>query len=162
MAFVLVASLLILVPTSSMAQLKKMSAEDLTNESTAILYGKCSKVESEWNQEMDLIFTTVTVIPEEYIKGDLGPEAQITIPGGQVGDIIYEVSEMPVFLEGEEVFAFIWEHPSGKNLVTGGKQGKMKIEKDKNTGKRKVKGDPHKPEKELLEDFTQKIRGYMK
>ena len=162
MAFLLLAALFILIPTESMAQLKKMSAEGLTNKSTAILYGKCSKVKSEWNQENDLIFTTVTVIPEEYIKGDLGAEAQITIPGGQVGDIIYEVSEMPVFLEGEEVFAFIWEHPSGKNLVTGGKQGKMKIEKDKNTGKRKVKGDPNKPDKELLEDFTQKVKGYMK
>jgi hypothetical protein len=38
----------------------------------------------------------------------------------------------------------------------------MKIEKDKNTGKRKLKGDPSKPEKELLEDFTQKVKGYMK
>lgn len=162
MAFFLLAGLLILIPTESMAQLKKMSAEDLTKSSTAILYGKCSKVESKWNQEHDLIFTTVTVIPEEYLKGDLGTEAQITIPGGQVGDIIYEVSEMPVFLEGEEVFAFIWEDPSGRNLVTGGKQGKMKIEKDKKTGKRKVKGDPQKPDKELLEDFTQKVKGYMK
>jgi hypothetical protein len=153
---------LFIIPIESRAQLKKMSAEDLTKKSTAILYGQCSRVESEWNQERDLIFTTVTVIPEEYIKGNLGSLVLITVPGGQVDDIIYEVSEMPVFMEGEEVFAFIWEHPSGKNLVTGGKQGKMKIEKDKNTGKRKLKGDPHKPEKELLEDFTAKVRGYLK
>jgi len=162
MAFVLLAGLLILIQSECLAQLKKMSTEDLTEQSTAILYGKCSKVKSEWNQEMDIIFTTVTVIPEEYIKGDLGTEALITIPGGQVDDIIYEVSEMPVFMEGEELFAFIWEHPSGKNLVTGGKQGKMKIEKDKITGKRKLKGDPNKPEKELLDDFTRKVKGYMK
>jgi len=162
MAFVLLASLLILIPGESNAQHKKMSTEDLTQESTAILYGKCTKVKSEWNQENDLIFTTVTVTPTEYIKGNLGPEALITVPGGQVDDIIYEVSEMPVFAEGEEVFAFIWKHPSGKNLVTGGKQGKMKIEKDKNTGKKKLKGDPNKPEKVMLEDFTQKVKGYMK
>ena len=160
--FMLLAGLLIIIPTESRAQLKKMSAEDLTQESTAILYGKCSKVKSEWNQDQDIIFTTVTIVPEEYIKGDLGAEALITIPGGQVDDIIYEVSEMPVFIEGEEVFAFVWKHPSGKNLVTGGKQGKMKIEKDKNTGNRKLKGDPQKPDKELLEDFTQKVKGYMK
>ena len=162
MPFVLLASLLILIPGESNAQHKKMSTEDLTQESTAILYGKCAKIKSEWNQDQDIIFTTVTIVPEEYLKGNLGAEALITIPGGQVDDIIYEVSEMPVFMEGEEVFAFIWKHPSGKNLVTGGKQGKMKIEKDKNTGKRKLKGDPQKPEKELLEDFTQKVKGYMK
>ena len=162
MAFVLFTSLLIIIPTESKAQLKKMTAEDLTQESTAILYGKCSKVKSEWNKEKDLIFTTVTIVPEEYLKGNLGSEALITIPGGQVDNIIYEVSEMPVFTEGEEVFAFVWTHPSGKNLITGGPQGKMKIEKDKKTGKKKVKGNPHKPEKVLLEDFTKEVRGYLK
>jgi hypothetical protein len=69
---------------------------------------------------------------------------------------------MPVFTEGEEVFAFIWKHPSGKNLVTGGLQGKMKIEKDKKTGKKILKADPDKPDKVLLEDFTKKVKGYMK
>lgn len=179
MAFMLLVCTIVLFPAESRAQLKKMSAEDLTIESSAILYGTCSKVQSEWNEEKDLIFTTVTVVPEEYLKGDLGLEALLTIPGGQVDDIIYEVSEMPVFREGEEVFAFVWAHPSGKNLVTGGTQGKLKIEKDKNTGKKTVKGlvtvkseesakkgavtDPTQtPERVLLEDFTREVRGYLK
>ena len=162
LAFTLVLGLLILIPTESKAQHKKMSAEDLTQVSTAILYGKCSKVKSDWNKEKDIIFTTVTIIPEEYLKGNLGSEALITVPGGQVGDIIYEVSEMPFFTEGEEVFAFIWKHPSGKNLVTGGTQGKLKIEKDKKTGKKTLKEKSDKPEEVLLEDFTQKVKGYLK
>ncbi len=179
MAFMLLVCLLVLIPTESIAQLKKMSAEDLTNESSAILHGKCTKVKSEWNNDKDIIYTTVTVVAEEYIKGDLGPEAQLTIPGGQVGDIIYEVSEMPVFYEGEEVIAFVWKHPSGKNLITGGSQGKLKIRKDKNTGKKMVDGIPvvtteasakkgasvdEAPgsKRMLLEDFTQKVKGYLK
>ena len=162
LSFMLLAGLLFLIPTDCIAQLKKMSAEDLTKESTAILHGKCSKVKSAWNQEKDIIFTTVTIVPDEYIKGNLGAEALITIPGGQVDNIIYEVSEMPVFTEGEEVFAFIWTHPSGKHLITGGTQGKMKIETDKKTGKKKVKGNPNKPEKMLLEDFTKEVKGYLK
>jgi len=159
---VLLIGLFISISSENLAQHKKMSAEDLTKESSAILHGKCSKVKSEWNNKKDLILTTVTIIPDEYIKGNLGSEAVITVPGGQVGDIIYEVSEMPVFTEGEEVFAFIWKHPSGKNLVTGGLQGKMKIEKDKKTGKKILKADPDKPDKVLLEDFTKKVKGYMK
>ena len=179
MAFMLLVCLLILIPIESRAQLRMISAEDLTKESTAILHGKCSQVKSEWNKEKDIIFTTVTIIPEEYLKGNLGSEALITVPGGQVGDIIYEVSEMPLFIEGEEVFAFVWKHPSGKNLITGGNQGKMKIEKDKMTGKRSVKGaavetmevtakkgtaneKPLKPNKVLLEDFTSEVKGYLK
>ncbi len=98
------------------AQVIKMTAEDLTKRSTAVLYGKCSKVKSEWNDRKDLIFTYVTVVPEEYIKGNLGSEAVITVPGGQVDDILYEVSEMPLFVEGEEVVAFIWTNPAGKHL----------------------------------------------
>ena len=66
----------------------------------------------------------------------MGSEVTITVPGGQVGDIIYEVSEMPDFQKGEEVFAFIWQHPSGENMITGGYLGKLKIDKDVQTRKK--------------------------
>lgn len=169
--------ILIFQGTECSAQLKKMSARDLTKESTAVFYGKCSKIRSQWNETKDVILTSITVVPEEYIKGNLGSEAVITVPGGRVGDIIYEVSEMPIFTEGEEVFAFIWTNPAGKNLVTGGFQGKMKIEKDKSTGKRmvvgegitedaetqdQVPGQVRKAERMQLEDFVIKLKGYAK
>jgi len=160
----------------SKAQLKKMSAEQLTQESTAILYGKCSEIRCEWTADKDIILTHVTIIPEEYVKGNLGAEAVLTIPGGRVGDIVYEVSEMPVFIEGEEVFAFAWKHPSGKNLVTGGYQGKLKIEKDKKTGKKTVpviasvglddtakakdEKESKRPKKVLLDDFINEVKGF--
>jgi hypothetical protein len=158
------------------AQVIKMSSKDLTDKSTAVLYGKCSKVKCEWNSKKDKIYTYVTVVPEAYIKGNLGSEVTLTIPGGQVGDIRYEVSDMPLFVEGEETVAFVWTNPSGKNLVTGGYQGKMKIEKDSKTGKRMVTegsieetqagiqapGQVKKAEKMQLEDFVTKLKGYMK
>ena len=156
-----------------------MTAKELTRESSSVFYGKCAKVESAWTKEKDMIFTTVTLIPENYLKGNLGNEVTVTIPGGQVDDIIYEVSEMPVFRTGEEVFAFIWEHPSGKKLVTGGFQGKMQIERDVKTGKRMVSErhlgtstqkqdvDKSKPQhskakKIPLDDFANKVKGYLK
>lgn len=146
------------------AQVKKMSEPDLTNASTAVFYGKCTKLKSEWNKDKSIIYTYVTIAPEEYLKGNLGAEAVIAIPGGQVGNIIYEVSEMPVFNEGEEVFAFVRTNPAGKNLITGGYQGKMKIEKDKKTGKKiiKAEGSDSKAEGEALESFVTKVKGYMK
>ena len=162
----------------SIAQVKGMSTKDLTEKSTAVLYGRCSKVKSEWNENKSIIYTYVTVVPEGYIKGNLGSEAVIAVPGGRVDDIIYEVSEMPFFTEGEEVVAFIWTNPEGKNLVTGGYQGKMKIEKDSKTGKRMVvgesfedgeasipgqsKGNYGQLKKMTLEDFTAKVKGYVK
>ena len=171
--------ILLLIPTECEAQLKKMTAKDLTRESSSIFYGKCSEVKSAWTKEKDMIFTTVTLVPENYLKGNLGNKVTLTIPGGQVDDIIYEVSEMPVFRPGEEVVAFVWEHPSGKKLITGGFQGKMKIERDVKTGKRMVsnhylgtsapgqnvkKSTSSLPEgkKVLLDDFTEEVKGYLK
>jgi hypothetical protein len=151
----------------------------MTNQSTSIVYGKCTNVESAWTKEKDMILTTVTIVPEYYLKGDLGSEVTVIVPGGQVDDIIYEISEMPTFRKGEEVFAFLWVHPSGKTLVTGGFQGKMEIIEDKKTGIRTVSGrqlsisTPRKAdatpsdravkEKRIpLEEFTSEIKGYMK
>ena len=122
------------------AQVKTMTAQELTLESTSILYGKCTNMKSAWTEDGEMIFTTVTVVPEYYLKGNMGNEVTITIPGGQVGDIIYEVSEMPAFRKGEEVFAFIWKHPSGMNLVTGGYQGKIQIGVDSQTGRKTIAG----------------------
>jgi hypothetical protein len=164
---------LLLGGTGSLAQVKEMSAGELTKESSAVFYGKCSKITTQWNDKKSMILTSVTIVPEAYIKGNLGTSAVITVPGGQVGDIIYEVSDMPFFSVGEEVMAFVWTNPAGKNLVTGGFQGKMKIEKDAKTGKRMVQTGgitveagsqtsdmTTKPEKIQLEDFVTKIKGY--
>ncbi len=177
--FWIVLTVLMLTPSDCLAQNMKMSTRDLTIESTAVVYGKCSKIKSEWNKEQDIIYTEITIIPEGYIKGNLGGETVITIPGGRVGNIVYEVSEMPVFQANEEVLAFIYKHPSGKNLVTGGFQGKMTISKDPKTGKRiissgstqgkvsreNLKGANAKSastDKTLLEDFIREVEGYLK
>ena len=177
LAGLLILTSLFITVSDCNAQSLKMTAKDLTKESTAVLYGKCSKIKSQWNENKSIIYTYITIIPEEYIKGNLGPEAVIAVPGGRVDDIVYEVSEMPVFTEGEEIVAFIWTNPAGKNLVTGGSQGKMKIDKDPKTGERMVhgfvpevkvdaekKGAEHsgKTENVLLEDFVSELKGYLK
>ena len=174
-----VALIMIFTSLECNAQSKKMSTRDLTKKSNSIVYGKCSGVKCKWNQAQDIIVTEVTIVPEGYVKGNLGGQVVVTVPGGRIGDIIYQVSEMPVFEPGEEVFAFIYRHPSGKNLVTGGFHGKMRIEKDKATGKRMVKSKrgltqrpPHDltgvdvksaaTGKTLLEDFIKEVEGYLK
>jgi hypothetical protein len=168
----------LLIPVAGIkAQVKKMSSKDMTEVSTAVLYGKCKKIKCEWNENRSAIFTYVTIAPEGYIKGNLGLEVVITVPGGRVDDILYEVSETPFFIQDEEVVAFIWKNPSGKNLITGGFQGKMKIEKDEKSGKRYVNdtdevseneqanqgsGNENKSSKVELDEFVVKLKGYLK
>ena len=168
---------LFLSQSEGKAQVKKMSSKDMTEVSTAVLYGKCKNKRCEWNENKSAIYTYITIAPEEYIKGNLGSEVVVAVPGGRVDNMLYEVSETPFFTDDEEVVAFIWTSPKGKNLITGGFQGKMKIEKEAKTGKRFVNdpdGDSEtatqnqapeqvkKAEKMQLEDFVVKVKGYMK
>ena len=163
--------------TEIKSQVLEMSAQDLTTQSTAVFYGKCSKKSCDWDENHRIIYTYVTIVPEEYLKGNLGSSAVIAVPGGKVGNVVYEVSDMPIFVEGEDVMAFVRTNSAGKNLVTGGFQGKMKIEKDKTTGKRIIYGlglgiqpgiqnqlvdQNQRPGIEKLEDFIAKVKAYMK
>ncbi|MGC1391230.1 MAG: hypothetical protein WA816_09345 [Bacteroidales bacterium] len=177
LAFYISSCFLFFSKTESNAQVNEMSAQDLTSASTAVFYGKCSKKSCDWDGNHRIIYTYVTIVPDEYLKGNLGSSAVIAVPGGQVGNIVYEVSDMPVFTEGEEVMAFVRPNTAGKNLVTGGFQGKMKMEKDKNTGKwmvfetapGKLISEPNqgigqdlKFRREKLEDFIAKVKAYLK
>ncbi len=161
------------------AQVKKMSIQELTDESTAILVGKCTGKQSAWNDKHNQIYTLVTIQAGQYVKGNLGAEAVITVPGGQVGDILYEVSDMPVFEEGEESLVFIWKHPSGKLLVTGAHHGKLRIVKDKKSGASSLQGGvlefnpdagkaiiPQSPsgdrQRIQLDDFIRTVKNYVK
>jgi hypothetical protein len=169
---------ILLIPAeNSIAQVKKMSSKDMTDVSTAVLYGKCKSKRCEWNENKSAIYTYVTIAPEEYIKGNLGSEVVVAVPGGRVDNMLYEVSETPFFAVDEDVVAFIWTSPKGKHLITGGSQGKVKIEKDAKTGKRFVNdpdgdsetttqnlapGQVKKADKIQLEDYIGKLKGYMK
>lgn len=119
--------LLFLVPTGAEAQVRKVTLEDLTRSSTAVILGEAEAPRSFWNEQRTQILTEVKIRVDESVKGDIGGETIITIPGGRVGSTMYEVSDMPVFQDGEQVLVFLWQHPSGKQLVTAGQQGKLAI-----------------------------------
>lgn len=119
-------------------QVLQRSVEEMTHDSKTILYGTCTSIESLWDEKHERIHTEIQVKAEGYVKGAQGSNLTITVPGGRVGNIMYEVSDMPSFTEGEEFVAFLSKHSSGRNLVTGAVQGKLKIYKNANTGKRQV------------------------
>jgi hypothetical protein len=111
------------------AQLARMTLDDLAKASTSIVHGQATASRTVWNSEGTQILTEVTVQVQDQLKGSGGSTTVITIPGGQIGNVIYEVSDMPTIDEGEEVLVFVWQHPSGRNLVTGGTQGKLLVER---------------------------------
>jgi hypothetical protein len=129
-----------LSPSLSPAQARKASLKEMTETSSAVITGRCLAKESAWNKDRTKIFTRVRIQTGERIKGDPGTEVVVTVPGGQVGSTVYEVSDIPSFAEGEEMLVFLWNHPSGKTLVTGALQGKLSIVEEKVTGRKIVQG----------------------
>lgn len=159
-------------------QVLQRSVEEMTHDSKTILYGTCTRIESLWDEKHERIHTEVHVQAEGYLKGAQGSQLTITIPGGRVDNIMYEVSDMPSFTEGEEFVAFLSKHSSGRNLVTGAVQGKLKIYKNANTGKRLVNRpvkqeasnkksaaifdeSTQKTEAIVLDEFLVEITGYL-
>lgn len=127
-------------PRTASGQLQDMTLEDLSHTSTSIVVGTAVKKESVWDRDRSRILTKVTIRVQETIKGEGAAETVITVPGGRIGNRIYEVSDMPIFLEGDEMLLFAWEHPSGMNLVTAGAHGKLDVVEDGSTGRRVVVG----------------------
>jgi hypothetical protein len=162
--------LIFFLPALIFAQVFKMTTKDLTKESMAIVVGKCVAKESYWNKKHDKIFTRIKFAVEQTIKGNSVAETEVLIPGGRVGNIIYEVSDMPVFTPGEESLVFLWKHKTGVNLVTGALHGKRDLFKDKVSGKKALRSEKDhkesvndsKAKPQLLDDFVKEIKGYMK
>jgi len=160
------------------AQVIEKTVEELSRDSKTILYETCTRIESLWDEKHERIHTEIQVQAEGYLKGAQGSVVTITVPGGRVENILYEVSDMPSFSEGEDCVLFLSKHSSGRNLVTGATQGKIKIYKHPNSGtrlvNRPVKEEPsakksakiydestQKTEAVALEDFLVEISTYL-
>lgn len=139
--FAAVICLLFIAQTAS-AQVHTVSLEELSKSSTSIVVGTTQEMRSFWNDSRSQILTEVTIRVSESVKGQAPTETVVTVPGGQVGNTLYEVSDMPVFVDEEEVLVFLWEHPTGRNLVNGGPQGKIEIVADRVTGQKRLRGLP--------------------
>jgi hypothetical protein len=126
---VLLTFLLVLSADTVHAQVARMQLDELSRVSTSVVQGTATRSRSVWNADRTQILTEITVAVSDQLKGSGSSETVITIPGGQIGNVRYEVSDMPSIEEGEEVLLFVWKHPSGRNLITGGVQGKLEIER---------------------------------
>ncbi|PWB54253.1 MAG: hypothetical protein C3F06_05165 [Candidatus Methanoperedenaceae archaeon] len=121
-----VLTLLISVTNVSALVIEK-SLKQITIESDTIITGKV--VNKESYRENGKIFTDVTVLVEENIKGKTENKIIVQVPGGVVGDIYAQVSDVPLFENNEDVLLFL-----KGNKVAGWNQGKYTISNDKIIG----------------------------
>ena len=114
--------------------LLRLDLDDLTAESSAVVYGKIVASRVEWNQSRTLIFTVYTVEPMEYLKGRLGPVFELYEPGGTLDGLQMSVAGVPAFSVGQEAILFVWSDPRGQHQVTGFEQGAFPVRADPQTG----------------------------
>jgi hypothetical protein len=129
------------------ALMLEMSPEELSSGADAIVIGKVVDRKIRWNKDKSHIFTHVIISKEDRIKGNiLSDNLVIVVPGGKIGDITEEVTDMPDFSLGEKVVIFIRpmtdQQLAEDGLTTagdqtprfqihGGFQGKFSVRDDK-------------------------------
>jgi len=92
------------------------TVDKFAEKATHKLIGKVKKVESYYGSNTwgdNLIFSRVSVKVEKKLKGEMFDNVEFTVEGGTVGDMTLNVSECPLFSEGE-VFLFYLKKTDGK------------------------------------------------
>ena len=87
--------------------------------SEKIVRGKVVAMKSHWNRQNTLINTDVTVLVDEYLKGNGPSEIVIRIPGGTIDHQTQSVSDTPQFVLGDYYVTFLDSYGG----VTGGPDG---------------------------------------
>jgi len=119
-----------------------LTLEDLARQADIIVLGKCESIYSEWGSERKDIFTYVTVIPEQCLKGnECPPELLIRQLGGRVDNIGLNVPGTPQFHLNERVLLFLKMTSPSQYHVVGLSQGKYGVFTNAKDGKSYVKRD---------------------
>ncbi|NNF04472.1 MAG: hypothetical protein HKN17_08395 [Rhodothermales bacterium] len=136
----LCALMLFSLSSEAEARQTRMDMESMKEVSEAVVLARTVSTESFWNDSGTAILTRVTLQVTDRLSGQAGTETEIIVPGGQVGDYLHEVSDMPSFTVNEESVVFIERHRSGTLIVAGGNAGKLDVSIDPVTGIRTVPG----------------------
>ena len=126
------------LPRAEATTLTRLDLDDLTFESSAVVYGKIVASRVEWNQSKTMIFTIYTVLADQYLKSALGPVFELHEPGGELDGLRMSVAGVPAFSVGEEAVLFVWTDKHGQHQVTGFERGSFPVRTDPQTGAKVV------------------------
>jgi hypothetical protein len=110
----------------------RWSDEELARFSNAIVTGRVTDVSTGRDVRTNAIYTYVTVLLDQVLKGDIA-EREIVVKqlGGEIGNEGLGVADQAVFARGENVLLFLEARPRDRTLYTSGLwQGKWTIGRD--------------------------------
>jgi len=120
----------------------QLSDEQMVKSSKRIVEGRVTETRSEWNAAHNQIRTTVTIDVSQMLKGPMPANRRLVFEqlGGQVGDIIMDITDQPAFKVDENVIVFLRDPSPAPTPVVGLTQGKLNVVRDPDTGILTVQG----------------------
>lgn len=131
--------ILVLSVAAAGATLEKLSVEEMTAKSTAIVRAKA--ISSTAGYTGSSIYTRTRFQVLERWKGPEASEVVVSEPGGTVDGVTQKYGGVPRFTPGQEVVLFLWTGPSGRTQVIGLSQGVFQVQKSA-AGEDEVRREP--------------------
>jgi len=120
--------MIVLVPAALRATvLVPIEFRELVNTAPIIAHGQVVDVQSDWSSGRLAVETFVTLHVDEYLKGNLGSEITIRVPGGRLGRYRTITVGAPVFERGEEVVLFLNTGAPFYPTIVGLSQGAFRV-----------------------------------
>lgn len=111
---------------------------ELVSTAPVIVHGRVVDVRSAFVDGRRSVETFVTLEAGEYLKGQLGPNFTIRIPGGQIGRYRTVFVGAPEFQAGDEFVLFLETPRASLPHIVGLSQGAFRVVPDPRTGQRMV------------------------
>ena len=162
--FLLLSALALVAATASATTQKLRNGGDLVTAADAVVLGRCSAVATEWRDRA--LATRYTITVEEALKGDVGTEISVWVPGGIDRDrkipIAVTVPGAPTLFAGEEVLLFLVLAPEagGYSLVNLA-QGKFAVQRGTGEEAWLRLGTEGAPARRNLEAVKAEIRSFV-
>jgi hypothetical protein len=133
------AACLVLAPAAARATvLVPIDFRHLVAAAPIIVHGEVVDVRSDWSSGRRAVETFITLHVDEYLKGDLGPEITIRVPGGQLGRYRTIMVGAPVFERGDELVLFLNPGAPQYPSIVGLSQGAFRVVRMPGTSARVV------------------------
>lgn len=134
-----VLALLIAAPVALRATvIVPIEFRELVTTTPVIVHGHVSDVRAAFVDGRRAVDTFVTLVADEYLKGDLGQYVTFRVPGGELGRYRTIFIGAPAFAVGEEVVLFLKPQSGSVPVVAGLNQGAYRVIEDAQTGRRIV------------------------
>jgi hypothetical protein len=128
MRTLLVAAMLAIAPVAARATvLVPVAFRELVQTAPVIVHGDVVAIHSDWASGRRTVETFVTLHVDEYLKGNLGPEITVRVPGGRLGRYRTIMVGAPVFARGDEVVLFLNTAAPAYPSIVGLSQGAFRV-----------------------------------